>query len=377
MASVAIAGPGLYEVIAEVDDATPGTGIALLNAKGEPLEGIEFGREGRTNLAFGFGNPQEQPSGWAISISPIAPCRWPGRGNGCGWSWPADRRNAGSAATASIGAACSTGATDTGPGKRSRFTPAKPAIAANPDNAARHIRLRSLQVRELSGLTTAVAADLLAKAAAAGVAMKIGQGESPQAWTQRIARLAPAGPSPAAWRYACTLQALAAAGAIRRGRVAAARAVRERLGELRSTQAKIDLLQDAALVWRSRLEQRPTAVGALGPAWPRTAQCRRPGRFRALPAGPHADFPRRSARTQRPHLLGACPRCHDPVLRRTPRGGSDPHGESRRLLAGQRPAGRRLARGPATRPVAAMVECSPHEEDSGGSRVRRSISPAR
>ena len=54
-----LAGPGLFEVIVQVDDATPGTGIALLNAKGEPLDGIEFGREGKTQLAFGFGNPRE------------------------------------------------------------------------------------------------------------------------------------------------------------------------------------------------------------------------------------------------------------------------------------------------------------------------------
>ena len=40
--------------------------------------------------------------------------------------------------------------------------------------------------------------------------MKTEQGESPQAWTERIARMAPEGSSPAAWRYACTLQALAA-----------------------------------------------------------------------------------------------------------------------------------------------------------------------
>ena len=58
---------------------------------------------------------------------------------------------------------------------------------------------------------------------------------------------------------------------------------------------------------------------------------------------------RRSARTQRPHLLGACPRCHAVVLCRAPRRGLDPHGAAHHLLAGQRPAGRRLARRPATR----------------------------
>ena len=47
MASVTATRPGLFEVIAQIDDATPGTGIALLDIKGEPLEGIEFGREGK------------------------------------------------------------------------------------------------------------------------------------------------------------------------------------------------------------------------------------------------------------------------------------------------------------------------------------------
>ena len=61
MAKVAVAGPGLYEVIAQIDDATPGAGIALLNAKDEPLEGIEFGREGK-RIVFAFGNPQETPA---------------------------------------------------------------------------------------------------------------------------------------------------------------------------------------------------------------------------------------------------------------------------------------------------------------------------
>ena len=106
MASVAPAGPGLREVVAEFDEATPGTGITFLDAKGEPLDGIEFGREGKSTLAFGFGTPRGQDI-WAISTSSMALCRWPVRSNGCGWLWPADRRIAGSAATASIGAECS------------------------------------------------------------------------------------------------------------------------------------------------------------------------------------------------------------------------------------------------------------------------------
>ena len=132
-------------------------GIALLNAKGEPLDGIEFGREDKTTLAFGFGNPREQP--WLGNFDfanrpvPLAgPRQWLRlvvaggsskcwiSGDGVHWgsaldgrdrhgSWQSDRA----------------------------VRPGTSSDRKTPDNAARHIRLRSLQVRELSGLTTAVA----------------------------------------------------------------------------------------------------------------------------------------------------------------------------------------------------------------------------
>ena len=210
MASVAAGGPGLYEVIAEVDDATPGTGIALLNAKGEPLEGIAFSRDGKGRLFFGFGTPRESPSLGKQSVEngalPLAgPRQWLRlvmaggaskcwvSGDGVHWGRVLEGRDRYEAwQTIALYAR--------DPGDRKHA-----------DNATRRIRLRSLQVRELSGLTAAAAADLLAKAAAGGAALKTGQGETPQAWTQRIDGMAPAGSSPGAWRYACTLQALAAA----------------------------------------------------------------------------------------------------------------------------------------------------------------------
>ena len=158
--------------------------------------------------------------------------------------------------------------------------PGKAGDRKNPDNAARHIRLRSLQVRELSGLTTAAAADLLAKAAAAGVAMKADQGESPQAWTQRIAAPGPRGlfargvalrlHAPGAGR--CRCKPIAAESLLHR-------AVRERLSDLRSTRAKIDLLQDAALVWRSRQDSAQRQLEL----WERLGR-------EVLNAGSRADF---------------------------------------------------------------------------------------
>ncbi len=149
-ASVALARPGLFEVVAQLDDVTPGTGIALLNAKGVPLEGVEFGREGKTQIAFGFGNPQEPPSlGSYDFLNRPAPLAGPRQwlrlvvvagtskcwvsGDGVHWGRAFDGRDRyGSWQSIAIYAR---GAND----------------RTNPDNAARHLRLRSLQVRASAG----------------------------------------------------------------------------------------------------------------------------------------------------------------------------------------------------------------------------------
>ncbi len=204
------------------------------NAKGEPLDGIEFGREDKTKLAFGFGNPREPPSlgnfDFATRPVPLAgPRQWLRlvvaggsskcwiSGDGVHWGCALDGRDRpGSWQSIAL------------------YARESSSDRKTPDNAARHIRLRSLQVRELSGLTTAIAADLLAKAAAANVAMNASQSESPLAWMQRIARLAPQGCSPAEWRYACTLQALAAPMQTDSAELLLYAAVRERLDDLRT-----------------------------------------------------------------------------------------------------------------------------------------------
>jgi outer membrane protein assembly factor BamB len=251
LAAVSIAGPGLYEVLFQVDEATSRTGIALLNSKGEPQEGIEFGRDGRNPLAFNFGNPREQP--WLGNFDfanrpvPLAgPRQWLRlvvsggwakcsiSGDGIHWGSVLDFRDR-NISFQSIA-----------------LYVREPGDRNNTDLANRHIRLRSLQVRELSGLTSAADARLSAKAAAADVTLKSDRGESPQAWVDRIARLKPEGASPTAWRYACTLRALAAPLSGDAGESLLYRAIRERLSELPTFQAKIALLQDAALLWRSR-----------------------------------------------------------------------------------------------------------------------------
>jgi outer membrane protein assembly factor BamB len=252
LATVDVAGPGLYEVIAEVDEATAGSGLALLNAKGEPLEGIEFGREGKEH-AFGYGSPREQPwlGNFDFNNRPVAlagPRQWLRLVVAGGWSkcWiSGDGAHWGSVLDCRD---------RSGSWQSIALYVREMRDRRNPESPTSHIRIRSLQVRELTGLTSAVAADLPAQAAAVGVAMKFEQGESAQAWTERIARLAPKGTSPAAWRYACTLQALAAPIRGDEAETLLDRAVREQLSELKATPARIDLLQDAALVWRPRRE---------------------------------------------------------------------------------------------------------------------------
>jgi outer membrane protein assembly factor BamB len=250
LSKIAVAEPGLYEVIAQIDDATPGAGIALLNAKGEPLEGIEFGREGKT-LAFGFGSPRERP--WLGNFDfgnhpvPLAGQRqwlrlvvaggssrcWVS-GDGVHWGRAIDPRER------------------NGTWQSIALYARESADGNNPAEAKRHIRLRSLQVRELSGLIAAAPADVLVKAAAANVQYKSDGNESPAEWTARIDKLAPAGCTPVTWRYACAIRALSGQISLEHAEAILIRAVRERLAELDSLPAKIRLLQDAALVWRFR-----------------------------------------------------------------------------------------------------------------------------
>ena len=276
VASVAAGKPGLFEVVVQVDEATPGTGIALLDDKGEALDGIEFGREGQS-LAFGFGSPKVQvwlsnfdpinhpiplagPRQWLRLVAAAGCCKCWISGDGLHWGRVIE-------------------AHEWSGSWKSLALFARATVAGNADSAARHVRLRYLQVRELDGLTAAVPAALLAKAAVAGVALNTEQGELLPAWTLRVVAMAPAASSLVAWRYACTLQALAAKVQIDAADGMLYRAVRDRMSELPTVRAKIDLLLDAALVWRCRQE----SVQRLLQLWERLGR-------EVLNAGSRGDF---------------------------------------------------------------------------------------
>ena len=130
MTTVAVAGPGLYEVTLEVDDATPGSGIALLDAKGEPLDGIEFARELKTKLAFGYGTPREPPSlsdfDFTNSCVPLAgPRQWLRLGPDRWIVEMLDQRR-----RRALGRCASTAHRPLRPGKASRYMPAKQTAIA-------------------------------------------------------------------------------------------------------------------------------------------------------------------------------------------------------------------------------------------------------
>ena len=269
-ATLSLGRPGLFEVVAQIDDATPGTGIAFLNSKGEPLDGLEFGRESGKRLAFGFGSPQQPPSldnfDFRNRPAPLAgPRQWLRlvmtagsikcwvSGDGVHWGRALE------------------GHDRYGPWQSIGLYARTANDRSNPDNAARHIRLRSLLVRELSGLTGAVAADLLAKAATVGVAMKSDQGESPQAWTERITRSGARGRFAHGLALRLHASGLGRFGAARRGPgLAASRRARV------SERSSFDAGQDRSLArCGPRLANSPgplsSAVGALGTAGPRSA----------------------------------------------------------------------------------------------------------
>jgi outer membrane protein assembly factor BamB len=250
-------GPGLYSVIFQVEDASPGSGIALFSAAGEGFEGIGYGNDPNSKLVFGPCTPQEQPhSAWGADDKRPMPYAGPGQwlrlvvaggmsrcwisSDGIHWGAVFDPR-------ARIGAW-----RDVGLYLRDDIGPEKPNGPRKPATTSHHIRLRRLQIRELDGLTGAVSAELRRKAAAAD--LQFGPGESIEAWTTRIAGLAPAGCLPAEWRTACTLQVLAGPVQADAATVLLDRAVAERLTSLPTLQARLSLLRDAALIDRGRPE---------------------------------------------------------------------------------------------------------------------------
>lgn len=257
LATFALDAPGLYDVAFRVDEATTGTGVALLNDAGEPVEGIEFGRNREGRPVLGYGTPREalNVDAWAEDNRPIpyvGPGQWirlvvaggmsrywVGTGDGhWGRVFEPRLRNG---TWRSIGLFA-----------RETNDPQKP------DGGLRRIRLGAVMVRELDGLTSAVDPAVLAQARLVDAAFQ--PNEAAPAWLERTAKLLPAGSALPEWRGACLLQALAANGPVDLTQGLLEGFVDERLEALDAVPRRVALLQDAALVWRSRPEDAAVQI---------------------------------------------------------------------------------------------------------------------
>lgn len=256
-ATFSLESTGLYEVSFRVDEATPGTGVALFNEAGEPVEGIEFGRNRQGRLVLGYGTPREalNVDAWAEENRPL-PYAGPGQwirlvvAGGMSRYWVgAEDGHWGRVIEPRL---------RNGSWRSIGLFVRETNDAQKPDGGLRRIRLGAVMVRELEGLTTAVEPALLAQARLVDAAFQ--PNESPPAWLERTAKLLPAGGRLPAWRGACLLQALAANGPVDLTQGLLESFVDERLEALDAVPRRVALLQDAALIWRSRPEDAAVQI---------------------------------------------------------------------------------------------------------------------
>jgi len=229
----------LHEVVVEVEEASQGTGIYLADAEDHPLERVSFVRDGaKTWTALNYGgaqawlNAEAQVAPYAgqrhwlrlISAAGLIKC-WTS-GDGVHWSNVLPQK-AQPACWQRIG-----------------------LYVDNADAPPRRIRIRSLQIRRLDGITDLVSEPLAQQAAAtlAKADAKAAEADA-AAWRQWVEKNRPAGADAAAWRLACCVAELPGGPNPAVSQAVLEDLVRAGLRVAPSLEAKVCLLQDAALLW--------------------------------------------------------------------------------------------------------------------------------
>jgi tetratricopeptide (TPR) repeat protein len=239
--SVSRTSVALHEVVLEVEEASAGTGIYLADAEDHPLEKVSFARDGARNwTALSFGgvapwlNPDAQVAPyagqrqWLRIVSAAGLIKVWLSGDGVHWS---------AALPQKAQPAC---------WQRVGLYADIPAA----DGAPRRIRIRSLEIRRLDGIADLVPERLAVQAAAAlGKAdAKTAEGDA-VVWRRWVDNNRPAGDDPAAWRVACAVGKLSAGLSPAACPFVLDDLVRAGLKAAPSREAKVALLQDAALLW--------------------------------------------------------------------------------------------------------------------------------
>lgn len=238
--AVRVPRPGLYEIIFEVDGATPGTGVHLGDEQGKPLHRVAFLREQRTGWAMlgylpvdrnGFeatGDINNQPvplageRQWLRLVIGSGNLKCWTSGDGIHWSRAFDPQRSLRGGCASVGLFCEK--------------------TANPADKRRRIALRRLQVRELAVLSNVVSAELRESVPAPVTAGDVDL----EAWCVRTLESRPAGVNSTDWLHACALRTLAAVPAASLGNLLLSGLLEDRLGLPSPVELRLRLLNQAA-----------------------------------------------------------------------------------------------------------------------------------
>jgi outer membrane protein assembly factor BamB len=265
-ATVPLMRPGLYEIVFEVEEAAPGTGLLLADRQGRPVQGIEFARDLRTGLvAMGYGAPMSAPAAPAVNVeaapAPLAgPRQWVRLVLAAGvlrcWT-SGDGQHWGQMLPPLVQ-----------PGGVARV-----GLFCRPGDQRRGIRLRTLCVRELDGLTSLVPPAVLERAESLGVFPLVDDPADFGAWQQRVWETLPAGLEAATWRSACALATLIGGAEPRLGKALLGELVREAIEGPLSPAASLRLLEDAALAMDISGAEDAARFAALCERFRRTAIC--------------------------------------------------------------------------------------------------------
>lgn len=234
--SIALEKPGLNEIVLQIQDATPGTGIVLGYGDSQPAHRLAFCRETNTKTTcLSWHRPQELHIDQAYDLQHqivpyTAPIQWirivPGIASLKCWL-SADGVHWGRALE---------------PLRPVRGGCVEIGLYTLPGAELRRIKLRHLEVRELKSLTSIVPDELLTKAPRFPGDLQV------EEWLENAISSQPADVDAAQWRQACALNSLSLGCGPELGKILLAGLIGEVIVRPSSPSDRVRFLQDAALI---------------------------------------------------------------------------------------------------------------------------------